>query len=156
MQDEQNPNQSSKLVPAKADTSVSRRSFAKSTAVAAGVAASFLNRSVHAQGSDIIKVGLVGAGGRGTGAAKDAISADSGCRLTAVAEITEDRLNAAKGNLKRTLGDRYEVPEDHCFHGFEAINKLLATDINLVLLTTPPAFRPMHMEAAVAAGKHIF
>ena len=81
---------------------IGRRSFVASAA-AGTAAASFFNRSVHAQGSDIIKVGLVGAGGRGTGAAKDAMTADSGCRLTAVAEVTEDRLQGAKNNLKRTL-----------------------------------------------------
>jgi predicted homoserine dehydrogenase-like protein len=83
-----------------------RRSFVAASA-AAGVASSFFTRSVHAQGSDIIKVGLVGAGGRGTGAAKDAMTADSGCRLTAVAEVTDDRLQAARNNLKRTLGEQY-------------------------------------------------
>ncbi|MFM8261694.1 MAG: Gfo/Idh/MocA family protein [Pirellula sp.] len=132
-----------------------RRSFV-ATSAAAGIASSFFNRSVHAQGSDIIKVGLVGAGGRGTGAAKDAMTADSGCRLTAVAEVTDDRLAAARNNLKRTLGEQYAVPDDQAFSGLDAIDKLLQTDINVVLLTTPPGFRPMHMEAAVAAGKHIF
>ncbi|MFM8571964.1 MAG: Gfo/Idh/MocA family protein, partial [Pirellula sp.] len=140
---------------APAQTQIGRRGFV-ATAAASGLAASFFNRSVHAQGSDIIKVGLVGAGGRGTGAAKDAMTADSGCRLTAVAEVTDDRLQAAKNNLKRTLGEQYAVPDDQAFSGLDAIDKLLQTDINVVLLTTPPGFRPMHMEAAVAAGKHIF
>lgn len=140
---------------ADASSNLGRREFVASAA-AGGLAASFFNRSVHAQGSDIIKVGLVGAGGRGTGAAKDAMTADSGCRLTAVAEVTDDRLQAAKNNLKRTLGEQYAVPDDQAFSGLDAIDKLLQTDINVVLLTTPPGFRPMHMEAAVAAGKHIF
>ena len=78
--------------------SLGRREFLAAGS-AVGLSASFFNRSVHAQGSDIIKVGLVGAGGRGTGAAKDAMDADSGCRLTAIAEVTDDRLDGAKRNL---------------------------------------------------------
>jgi myo-inositol 2-dehydrogenase/D-chiro-inositol 1-dehydrogenase len=141
----------------------SRRNFLKTataasavTSAATGVTASFLQRSVHAQGTDIIKVGLVGAGGRGTGAAKDAMDADSGCRLTAIAEITDDRLDGAKKNLKRSLGDKFAVPDEQCFSGWDAMQRLLETDINVVLLATPPGFRPMQMEAAVAAGKHVF
>lgn len=140
-------------------TSSHRRDFLKNSVTAGaatGLATSFFQRSVHAQGTDIIKVGLVGAGGRGTGAAKDAMDADSGCRLTAIAEITDDRLDGAKRNLKKSLGDRYAVPDSQCFAGWDAMKRLLETDINVVLLATPPGFRPMQMEAAVAAGKHVF
>jgi myo-inositol 2-dehydrogenase / D-chiro-inositol 1-dehydrogenase len=143
--------------------STNRRSFltqsAVSTAIATTVATgatSLFSRSAHAAGSDIIKVGLIGCGGRGNGAAKDAMEADAGCRLTAVADVFYDRLQNGKEQLEKTLGEQYEVRDDHCFSGWEAMDQLLATDIDVVLLATPPGFRPAQMEAAVAAGKHVF
>ncbi|AMV34068.1 putative oxidoreductase YcjS [Pirellula sp. SH-Sr6A] len=135
-----------------------RRQFLKTSATvgAAGVATSFLNRSVHAAGSDILKVGLVGCGGRGNGAAKDAMSADPGCRLTAIAEVFYNRLEEGKKQLSKTLGPQYEVSDDQCFSGWNAVEKILETDIDVILLATPPGFRPMHIEAAINAGKHVF
>ena len=140
-----------------------RRSFLATSATTAAVAgtavagtASFLSRSAHAAGSDIIKVGLVGCGGRGSGAAKDAMTADAGCRLTAIAEVFYDRLENGKAGLKKALGSQYEVKDDQCFSGWEALDQILKTDIDVVLLATPPGFRPAQMEAAVAAGKHVF
>ena len=140
-----------------------RRSFLATSATTAAVAgtavagtARFLSRSAHAAGSDIIKVGLVGCGGRGSGAAKDAMTADAGCRLTAIAEVFYDRLENGKAGLKKALGSQYEVTDDQCFSGWEALDQILKTDIDVVLLATPPGFRPAQMEAAVAAGKHVF
>jgi len=140
------------------NTEASRRTFLKATAAtsAAATTASFLQRSAHAAGSDIIKVGLVGLGGRGMGAAKDAMSADAGCRLTSVAEVFYDRMENGREQLKKELEAQYEVPEDQCFSGWDALDKLLQTDIDVVLLATPPGFRPAQMEAAVKAGKHVF
>jgi len=135
-----------------------RRGFLKATAATSAIAstASLFSRSVHAAGSDIIKVGLVGCGGRGMGAAKDNMSADAGCRLTAIAEVFYDRLENGKQQLKKELGTQYEVPEEQCFSGWEALDKILQTDIDVVMLATPPGFRPAQMEAAVNAGKHVF
>ncbi|MCY2985910.1 MAG: Gfo/Idh/MocA family oxidoreductase [Planctomycetota bacterium] len=150
------PSQPTNAIESK--TEASRRTFLKATAAttAAATTASFLQRSAHAAGSDIIKVGLVGLGGRGMGAAKDAMSADAGCRLTSVAEVFYDRMENGREQLKKELGAQYEVPEEQCFSGWEALDKLLQTDINVVLLATPPGFRPAQMEAAVKAGKHVF
>jgi predicted dehydrogenase len=117
---------------------------------------SFLSRSVHAAGSDIIKVGLIGCGGRGSGAANDAMKADAGCRLTAIADVFYDRLQDGKKQLQKTLGEQYAVSEEQCFSGWEALENILATDVDVVCLATPPGFRPAQMEAAVAAGKHVF
>lgn len=138
--------------------SPSRRTFIKTTASTAAVAstASFLNRSVHAAGSDIIKVGLVGCGGRGNGAAKDAMMADAGCRLTGIAEVFYDRMVDGKKQLQKSLGEQYQVKDDQSFSGWDALDQLLKTDIDVILLATPPGFRPAQMEAAVAAGKHVF
>ncbi|MEQ1830235.1 MAG: twin-arginine translocation signal domain-containing protein, partial [Pirellula sp.] len=87
-------------------TDTSRRSFITKTASVSAMAgaSSFLARSAHAAGSDIIKVGLVGCGGRGFGAAKNAMTADAGCRLTAIAEVFYDRMIAGKAELEKTLG----------------------------------------------------
>jgi len=141
-------------------SATSRRRFFGTTAATVGLGTiatqEFLSRSAHAAGSDLIKVGLVGCGGRGNGAAGDAMQADPGCRLTAIGEIFENRLDMGKKLLKRTLKDQYEVTEENCFTGWDSCQRVLDTDIDVVLLCTPPGFRPAQMAAAVAAGKHIF
>jgi len=104
----------------------------------------------------MIKVGLVGCGGRGNGAAKDAMNADAGCRLTAIADVFYERLEDGKKQLRKTLGEQYQASDDQCFSGWDALDRILQTDINVILLATPPGFRPAQMEAAVAAGKHVF
>src|SRR6185436_1441281 len=108
-----------------------------------------------AAGSDEIRVGLIGCGGRGRGAAKDALQSSQGVRLVALGDAFPDRLAEARESLK-TLGDAALVPEERCFVGLDAYQKVLATDANYVILATPPAFRPEHLRAAVAAGKNIF
>jgi len=133
-----------------------RRDFLKtSAAAAAGTLA--LASGVHAAGSDIIKVGLVGCGGRGSGAVVDNLQADPGLRLVAVGDAFEDR---AKGLLGRLAGDedikkKLDVKPDHMFIGLDAHEKVIAA-CDLVILATPPGFRPLHLQAAVAAGKNIF
>jgi myo-inositol 2-dehydrogenase/D-chiro-inositol 1-dehydrogenase len=138
----------------------SRRAFLqKSTAafVAAGITSRFGDLpAVHAAGSDEIRVGVVGCGGRGTGAAVDVASAAPGVKIVAMADAFQDRLEKSLESLKKEIGDRLDVPESRRFVGFDAYEKVLASDINYVILATPPGFRPMHLKAAVAAGKHIF
>jgi predicted dehydrogenase len=133
--------------------SITRREFLK-----AGVALSALPLAsmVHAQGSDRIKVGLVGCGGRGTGAAIDCLRADEGTVIWAMGDIFEDRLNASHEGLKEQFPDRVQVAPERRFLGFDAYKKVLESGIDLVLLCTPPAFRPIHFLAAVEAGKHVF
>ncbi len=141
----------------------SRRDFLKgSTALVVGgaVAGSLsIARSAHAAGDDALRVGLIGCGGRGTGAAANAQGADSNIKLTAMADMFPDRLQSSLQNLRETFKEtptKLAVADDHCFAGFDAYQKLLATDVDVVLLTTPPHFRPAHFKAAVAAGKHCF
>jgi myo-inositol 2-dehydrogenase / D-chiro-inositol 1-dehydrogenase len=131
-----------------------RRSFLQATGVAA--AGSFLARSAHAAGSDIIKVGLIGCGGRGSGAANDAMKADPACRLTAIADVFYEKMRDGQKNLSKALGDQYQVKDDQAFSGLNCLNEILGTDIDVVLLATPPGFRPAQMEAAINAGKHVF
>lgn len=137
----------------------SRRDFLKRSAAAAvgGAIASRLGElpPVRAAGSDMIKVGLIGCGQRGTGAAEDAIKAAHGVKLVAMGDVFKDHLDASLEILKK-LGDKVDVPPERQFVGFGAFEKVLASDVNYVILATPPGFRPWHLKAAVEAGKHIF
>ena len=145
---------------ASATNHVNRRdALSKSLTAAASIGVAtdtFLSRTAYAAGSDIIKVGLVGCGGRGNGAAKNAMSADPGCRLTAIGDIFDKRLLLGKDVLQRGLKEQFAVDDDHCFSGWDAFDKVLNSDIDVILLCTPPHFRPAQMAAAVKAGKHIF
>lgn len=105
---------------------------------------------------NVLKVGLIGCGGRGTGAAIQALEADPNTVLTAMGDIFQDKLDEALKVLSRAKGSRIQVPKDKQFVGFDAYKKVLVSDVDVVLLTTPPGFRPDHFEASVAARKHVF
>ncbi len=136
----------------------SRRQFL-ATSAATTAAALTLPGTLHASfagGADTIRVGLVGCGGRGTGAAANCCSSAEGVELVAMGDLFADRLNGSRNRLKQQLGDKYKVDDNHAFSGFDAFEKVIASDVDLVLFATPPAFRPQHIAAAVAAGKHVF
>jgi predicted dehydrogenase len=138
-------------------TSVSRRDFIKASVVASLAAAIPRNLGAYVAGSDMIRIGLIGCGGRGTGAAIDCLNAASGVEVVAVADLFQDQLEASLKKLKEAHSDKIKVTPDRSFTGFDAYQKLLASpDVNLVVLATPPHFRPLHLKAAVEAGKHIF
>ena len=102
-------------------------------------------------------MGLVGCGGRGTGAAAQALTADEGTRLVALGDAFMDRVEGCLERLKKSpVADRVLVDKDHCFDGFDNCEKLLGSGVDVVLLATPTHFRPMQLEACVAAGKHVF
>ena len=122
-------------------------------AVAAKLA---VTRAVRAEGSDVIKIGLIGCGGRGSGATVQALNTAGAVKLVAMADVFEDRLKAGKRMIEGQHPERVDVPGDKQFVGFDAYQSLLQTDIDLVILATPPGFRPLHVEAAVQAGKHVF
>jgi myo-inositol 2-dehydrogenase / D-chiro-inositol 1-dehydrogenase len=138
----------------------SRRDFIRdATAAAVGTAAvARFHGLVGAQaaGSDEIRVGLVGCGGRGTGAAGNVMAAAPGVRIVALADAFADRLTACRERLAKQYPDTANVAADHCFVGLDAYQQLLKTDINYVILASPPGFRATHIAAAVAAGKNIF
>ena len=142
------------------DQSPSRRDFLKTSSVAgAGALASLaLPQGAYAGNDETIKVGLVGCGGRGTGAATQALSTEGPVKLVAMADAFEDQLERSlqriTGALKSRANERVAV--ENKFVGFDAYKQLLATDVDLVILATPPGFRPIHFEAAVAADKHVF
>ncbi|GAB4109171.1 MAG: Gfo/Idh/MocA family oxidoreductase [Acidobacteriota bacterium] len=101
-----------------------------------------------------LKAGLIGCGGRGTGAAVDFLSAGPNLQIVALADLFQDQIDACRKQLKEQKG--VEIADDHCFVGWDAYQKLLATDIDVVLQATPPHFRPAHFAAAVEARKHVF
>ena len=103
-----------------------------------------------------LKVGLIGCGGRGTGAAVQALHADPDAVLTAMGDVFEDRLNESYQELIKEAKDKVKVSNQNKFVGFDAYLKVIQSGVDVVLLTTPPAFRPDHLTAAVDAGKHVF
>ncbi len=118
-------------------------------------------RALPAGHADVLRVGLIGCGGRGTGAALQALLAEAGTVvLTAMADVFPERIESSLATLRGELGDsaatRLAVPPEQQFSGFDSYAKLLASDVHVVLLAAPPHFRPEHLRAAVAAGKHVF
>jgi predicted dehydrogenase len=140
--------------------SIPRRHFLKTTAGAAGLllASSVLGQEVVDTSTKppIIKVGLVGCGGRGLGAIRNALDADPQTVVWALADAFQERIDAGTKLISEQYGDRMQATPDRRFVGLDAFRHLLATDIDVVLLCTPPAFRPQHVVAALAAGKHMY
>ena len=115
-----------------------------------------ISQNAYAGGSDLIRIGLVGCGGRGTGAAEQALTADSNVKLVAMADVFADQIESSLSTLKgSTVGARVEVADSHKFTGFDGY-KAVIDAVDLVLLTTPPGFRSIHFAHAVEKGKHTF
>ncbi len=132
----------------------SRRDVLRTGGVAA--ATILLPNGVFAQGKEQLKVGVIGCGGRGTDAMVNCAEAESSVVLWAMADVFRDKLDSSAATLKDRLKDRFQVTADRTFMGFDAYEKLLQTGVDVVILTSPPGFRPAHIKASVAAGKHIF
>jgi predicted dehydrogenase len=134
-----------------------RRDFLKISAATTGtlLAGSVLNKA-HAAGDDTIKVGLIGCGGRGSGAIQDCLKSSKNVKVVAVG----DAFKLQASNVRKMLMNRYskmvDLPEDRCFGGLDAYQRVIESGVDLVILATPPGFRPVHLEAAVKAGKHVF
>jgi predicted dehydrogenase len=146
--------------PVASSSPPSRREFLRtSSAVAIGGAAIGSLASVpavHAQGSDAVNVALIGCGGRGSQAAINAMRADPNNRLTVMCDIFPDRLEQSRQGLQRQLEQQFRVTDDTCFTGFDGYKQVMESDAKVVLLCTPPHFRPMQLKAAIDAGKHVF
>jgi predicted dehydrogenase len=128
--------------------------------VAAGAvtAAGAIGQIAHAQGSDKIKVGLLGCGGRGNGALQHCLQADAGVEVIALADLFENQVRRSRDRFARDekFKDRVKIDDDHLFWGFDCHEKLARCEADLLLMATAPAFRGRQMLAAVKAGKHIF
>ncbi|HWA99945.1 MAG TPA: Gfo/Idh/MocA family oxidoreductase [Pirellulales bacterium] len=140
----------------------SRRGFMKagSAALMAGAVAGELSlaRSAHAAGDDTIRVGLIGCGGRGTGAAAQALRADGHTKLVSMGDLFPDALERSLGFILREkeLAPRIDVPTERRFTGWNAYQQVIDSGVDIVLLAAPPHFRPQHLQAAIEAGKHVF
>jgi predicted dehydrogenase len=167
--------------PSSASSTVSRRRFLQRSSLAAAGAAALSDlpwvNTAHAAPDDPIRIGLIGCGGRGTGAVADALGAATKARyprstyhtedltpdavlvhkdinIMALADVFPDRLNSCRDQLARL---NITIPKELCFTGFDAYKQLLAVpEVNYVILATPPHFRPVHLKAAIEAGKHVF
>ncbi len=139
----------------------SRRDFLKtSTAAAAASALAFPSLTLGKEAGDRMKIGFIGCGGRGTGAAAQALKADSNVELWAMGDVFQEKIDASLKNVTTALGkdaaDKINVDKKRQFVGLDAYQKVLESGVDAVILTTPPGFRPMQFKAAVDAGKHIF
>jgi myo-inositol 2-dehydrogenase / D-chiro-inositol 1-dehydrogenase len=137
---------------------IDRRGFLKSSgAVVIGstLANVALPRSSFA-GASVLKVGLIGCGGRGTGAAAQALQADPNVLLTAMGDVFSDRLEESYKALLDEVPTKLKVEKATKFIGFDAYQKVIDSGVDVVLLATPPGFRPQHLAAAINAGKHVF
>ncbi len=140
----------------------SRRRFLQAstaTMIGAGLALDDrMARCAHAAAGDVgLRLGLVGCGGRGRGAVVNALTADPHARLVALADVFADHVEQSIDALGKTpVAARVSVDPDHQFSGFDAYQKLIASDVDVVLLATPPHFRPLHLKACIDAGKHVF
>jgi myo-inositol 2-dehydrogenase / D-chiro-inositol 1-dehydrogenase len=136
-----------------------RREFLKTSALIGGalIGPAILPGKLHGADDDApLKIGLIGCGGRGTGAADQALKTDKNVTLTAMGDVFEEKIKESLEALQGQDPDKVKVDEAHRFVGLDAYQKVIDSGVDVVLLTTPPGFRPMHLKAAVAAGKHIF
>jgi predicted dehydrogenase len=145
------------------DKPMNRRHFVKvssATAAAGALATSLGPLSRHARAvakADEIRVGLIGCGGRGKGAAVNSVRSSDGVRVVALGDVFEEKVQQARQNLGDALGESLAVTDDTCFTGLDAYQKVIHhPDVDVVIMATPPGFRPQHLAESVAAGKHSF
>ncbi len=136
---------------------ITRRDFIKTSLAASLATAIPGGLGLHAGGTDAIRIGMIGCGGRATGAALNCLDAAPGVEVVAMFDLFKDRLEGSLAELKGKHPDRVRVAADRRFTGFDGYKTLCALpDVNLIVTATPPGFRPIHFRAAVEAGKHVF
>ncbi|MCK5862780.1 MAG: Gfo/Idh/MocA family oxidoreductase, partial [Candidatus Hydrogenedentes bacterium] len=142
----------------KSDNGISRRDFAKASAAAAGVAILSSKSGIAEDNTDTLKIGLIGCGGRGSGAAVNCLTGNDNIKLVALADVFGDKLSSSRKALEgnRRINSKVDIKDDMCFVGLDAYQQLLKTDVDVVIHATPPYARPMHIEAIIASGKHLF
>ena len=151
------PNQIYKIDSLNKNSRVSRRDFLKASAAVSLAAALPRIPGAHAAGSDAIRIGLIGCGGRGTGAAINCLEAAPGVEITAMFDLFQDRIDSSLQKIREKFAGQVKVTPERMFTGFDGFKKLCALpEINLVVMASPPGFRPMQLRAAVEAGKNVF
>lgn len=134
--------------------SFTRREMIKASAGAAALAA--VAPMAYAQETETLKVGLIGAGNRGTGAAADIARSSPGIEIVALADLYPEHLERSRNTLMKQVPESVNISDKDMHTGLDAYKKVIASDVDIVLCAGYPAFRPQHVEAAVAAGKHVF
>ncbi len=138
---------------------ITRRDFSK-TSAAAGFAILAAKSGIAETNGETIKIGLIGCGGRGSGAVRDCLTGNDNVKIVGMADVFQDKLDKSRRDLEKNkdpkIGPKVDINDDMCFVGLDAYKKLLATDIDMIIHGTPPYARPQHIAAAVDAGKHIF
>lgn len=114
----------------------------------------YISLKEQAPDGEVLKAGLVGCGGRGTGAAANFLEAGPNLEIVALGDVFQDQLDKCRSNLRKAKG--VEVADENCFVGFDSYQKVIDSDVDIVLFATPPHFRPMHVKAAIEADKHVF
>ncbi len=139
--------------PHQHNASSTRREFLKTSAVVAGAVG--VSSGVFAAGTDTLRVGMIGCGGRNSGAVVQALSADPGAKLVAMCDIFMDRVKTKRKAIKAEKGDQVAVDDDHCFAGFDGYKHVIDS-CDVVLIANAAKFHPLHAMAAIKAGKHVF
>jgi len=138
-------------------TAVTRRDFVKTAAAASLAVTVPYPLGAFAAETDAIKIGIIGCGGRGTGAAIDCLKAAEGIEVVALGDLVQDRLDSALARLTKQFPDRVKVPANRRFTGFDNyLGVCGCPDVNLIVTAAPPGFRPRHLKAAIEAGKNVF
>jgi predicted dehydrogenase len=149
----------------KLQATTTRRDFLKTSATASAAVALGSVPFVHAAGDDKIKVGIIGSGNRGTGAGENVLQAAPNVEIVAIGDPFKFRVQGCRKTLMsfaqrdattKKYGNTVNLPDDCCFAGLDCHEKVLASGANYIILASPPGFRPIHLEAAVKAGKNIF
>ena len=136
---------------------ITRRDFIKTSLAASLATAIPGNLGLHAGGTDAIRIGMIGCGGRATGAALDCLEAAPGVEVVAMFDLFKDRLEGSLKELEEKFPGKIKVPADRRYTGFDGYKALCALpEVNLIVTATPPGFRPIHFRAAIEAGKHVF
>ncbi len=143
-------------------SNVSRRDFMKASAAVSLAALATGGSRLFAAGSDKLRIGLIGCGGRGTGAVINCVESSNGIEIAALGDLFKDQVDKSLNKIQEELlkknlpAEICKVTPETCFAGFDAYKKVIGSDVDIVILATPPGFRPIHYKAAVEAGKHVF
>lgn len=133
----------------------SRRDFLKASAAAAATGGLAIGRSAHAAGDETVKIGMIGSGGRCSGAARESMAAGPYVKLVAMCDVFRDRVQAHREALRKQCPNQVIVDDDHCFVDFDGYQKVIDS-ADVVLIACASKFHPMYAEAAIKAGKHVF